>query len=111
MSPGLSADFEQKLDLERLQIRRHLAWFDRELRHRRAGEAALRTNAQSLHRCKAAGLIEAAKQVIFRLQSRIFRTDDSKIRPFTGWQVLQRRKIAGAHGIVFEEERVNVAVG
>ena len=37
MAPGLLADFEQKLDLERLQIGRHLARFDRELRHRSAG--------------------------------------------------------------------------
>ena len=60
VTPGPAADVHQELDLERLNVGRDLARHDGELRHRRAGKAALRADAEPLHGCKARRFVDAA---------------------------------------------------
>ena len=104
MPPGATANIDQELDLEGLDIGRHLAGQNRELRHRCAREAALRANAEPLHRRIAASLLEPAHQVVGRFERRVFGTDDAEIGTLIRRQMTQWREISGPPRVVLEQK-------
>src|SRR5260370_29810185 len=85
-----------------------LLFLGEEVAFLRRGEAALRAEAELVHRDVTPGLVDAAADVVGLLQHAALRGDETQHDPLRPrLDEAQRLEAAGAPGVVFQEEAVD----